>query len=104
MAMQGRVAEAERAKQALQEGALAIEREVRTLRGVALALDGFQAALRGNAQQIREIQGRVSDDLREGRYVYMAPGDTLERDVLALGGFSGLFLLGAMALQRRRDR
>jgi ABC-type multidrug transport system ATPase subunit/pSer/pThr/pTyr-binding forkhead associated (FHA) protein len=92
------------AEQVLLQGQQTIVDEVESMQRVARKLTEHQEQLKANATEVRRLQAGLSDDLRERRFVYMGPNDSVARAASILGVFCGVFLALTLVLQRRRDR
>jgi ABC-type multidrug transport system ATPase subunit len=93
-----------RSEKALLQARADLETEVATLTRLAREVFALEEALKADARRIQQIQDDLTVNLRERKYVYLHPRDSVALDVGALAGFCAVFFAATIALVRRRDR
>ncbi|MDP6958387.1 MAG: hypothetical protein QF645_06185, partial [Planctomycetota bacterium] len=88
----------------LADGKEEIESEVAFLKDVVQQVLLLEEQFKRNSDQIRAVQGGLTENIKEGRFVFLYEGDSLRKDLLVLGGFCLFFFLSILWFQGRRDR
>ncbi len=88
----------------LSDGKEEIESEVAFLKDVVQQVLLLEEQFKRNSDQIRAVQGDLTENIKAGRFVFLYEGDSLRKDLLVLGGFCLFFFLAVLWFQGRRDR
>ena len=88
----------------LKDGKDEIESEVAFLKDVVRQVLDLEEQFKRNSDQIRVVQGELTENIKAGRFVFLYEGDSLKKDILVLGGFCLVFFLSILVFQGRRDR
>jgi hypothetical protein len=99
-----RAGAAEKSVNVLSLGKDRLEEEVTDLHVVVEKVLVLEERLKANGSRIRDVQDGLTENLREGRFVFLNEGDSLRRDVIVLGGFVVFFFVSILWLQGRRGK
>ncbi len=102
--IEDRAGEAEKSGNVFSLGKDRLEDEVSDLHVVVEKVLVLEERLKANGSRIRDVQDGLTENLREGRFVFLNEGDSLRRDVIVLGGFVVFFFVSILWLQGRRGK